>query len=198
MIIADHCQAGAYGQEKYTPECLWPEDCYVQWGGEGVVFQNGNVSSGIEILSSAIMGDDASKEKLPQVFARSYLTAFFEAFPTNPSTFIRGEGSTINEAEQKAFDCLARFLACPGHEFERGKYRNGAGICKHCGMFSTKVFEPIDHCTVCGSPSNYTSDIDNNFWCKACAESMPEELKTEMYKKAERMLEYSRSRGSKR
>lgn len=48
----------------------WPEDCFCQAGHSGVVF----TKSG------------------------HYRTAFFEAFPKNPNTFIRGEGSTIEVA----------------------------------------------------------------------------------------------------
>jgi hypothetical protein len=96
--------------------CEWPHDCFIQCGDSGVVL---------------------SKEG-------SYRTAFWEAFPRNPDTFLRGEGATIQEAEQKCFEHYQRILACPTHEFERGKYESGAGICKHCNLFLSNVFEPTE------------------------------------------------------
>lgn len=72
-------------------------------------------------------------------------TPFFEAFP--PGTFIRGEGATIAEAEQKAFAKYQRDLACnhvwgrqrPGREV----YLNGAGWCRKCGSFRGKMFKEV-------------------------------------------------------
>lgn len=85
MIIANHCKEGTARGAKHKPVCAWPENCYVQWGDSGIVFTGGKgISEDINILSS-------------------YVTAFFEAFPRDPDTFIRGEGTTIEEAERKAF-----------------------------------------------------------------------------------------------
>lgn len=72
-------------------------------------------------------------------------TPFFEAFPTG--TFIRGEGASIAEAEQQAFDRYQRDLACdhlwgrnrPGHS----AYTNGAGWCRKCGGFRGKMFREV-------------------------------------------------------
>jgi hypothetical protein len=88
----------------------------VQWGGRGLVFVED--------------GDN-------------YRTAFFEAFTKEPDTFIRGEGSSVEEAEADAFQKYERYRACENHEFERRKYRNGAGFCKHCGLFKSQCFEPL-------------------------------------------------------
>lgn len=118
MTIAPQCRPGSYNHAGHSPVCDWPEDCYVQWGGQGVVL--------------------AKKES-----GGCYYTAFFEAFPKNPKTFIRGEGATVAEAEQSAFQKFKRYLACPGHEFERRGYTNGAGFCKHCSLFKSNAFEPI-------------------------------------------------------
>lgn len=71
---------------------------------------------------------------------------FFEAFPTG--TFIRGEGETIAEAEQKAFDQYQRDIACD-HVWGRyrneraGTYTNGAAFCRKCGGFRGKMFPEI-------------------------------------------------------
>jgi hypothetical protein len=117
VIIAPHHKPGSYNYDPANePKCAWPDDCYVQWGDTGVVFRR--------------------KEH-----GGSYETAFFEAFPGD--TFIRGEGKTVAEAEAHAFAQFIRFSACSGHDFERRNYTNGAGFCKHCGMFKGKAFEPI-------------------------------------------------------
>ncbi len=129
--IAEHCAPGGWRHagDPYTPTCAWPDDCFVQWGGNGVVLS-------------------ASKG--------TYRTAFFEAFPTDPATFIRGEGATVAEAEAQAFAAFERHRACPGHEFERRGYTNGAGFCKHCGLFASKAFEPTTLCHVCQAPTNHS------------------------------------------
>lgn len=70
---------------------------------------------------------------------------FFEAFP--PGTFIRGEGETIAEAEEKAFAKYLRDLACDhvwGRQRPGGSlYTNGAGWCRKCGGFRGKMFPPL-------------------------------------------------------
>lgn len=118
MRIADHCLPGGHNCYGHNPVCSWPEDCFIQWGGQGLVFRH-------------------EKE------GGCYTTAFFEAFPNDPKTFIRGEGASIEEAEKSAFKQFEHFRACPGHEFERRNYTNGAGFCKHCGLFKSDAFEPI-------------------------------------------------------
>ena len=93
----------------------WPEDCFVQGGGAGVVFH----------------GDG------------TYRTAFVEAFPKDPPTFLRGEGPTIAEAEDACWKQFERYAACAHGEYERRNYRNGAGFCVKCGTFFSGVFEPL-------------------------------------------------------
>ena len=97
---------------------------------------------------------------------KHYRTAFFEAFPRNPNTFIRGEGKTIAEAESQAWEEYQRVAACPGHEFEARGYENGGGLCKHCGMFGSKVIAPIHPCPSCGVLNWYSKDALGRFWCK--------------------------------
>ena len=126
----------------------WPDNCGVQCGSNGIVlFKKGN-----------------------------YRTAFFEAFPKNPSTFIRGEGSTIEEAEESAWQQYERYNHCEKHEFERRGYTNGSGFCKHCGLFQSKIFKPLTTCQICGKPTNYTCDKENNFYCREHKDDIPEEL----------------------
>ena len=72
-------------------------------------------------------------------------TPFFEAFPTG--TFIRGEGSTIAEAEAKAFAKFSKEEQCD-HQWGRQRpgrdlYGNGAGWCQKCSAFRSNMFKPI-------------------------------------------------------
>lgn len=124
--------------KPYKCKQNWREDCFVQCGEEGLVLSKD--------------GD--------------YFTAFFEAFPKEPKTFIRGEGNNIEEAELNAWNQLQRFLKCKKHEFERSGYTNGSAICKHCKMFKSKVFEPTTKCTICEKPTNYISDKNDNYYCE--------------------------------
>lgn len=70
---------------------------------------------------------------------------FFEAFP--PGTFIRGDGATIAEAEQKAFAQYVSEFQCQHvwgrHHDRRGTYLNGAGWCRKCGAFRGKMFNEV-------------------------------------------------------
>jgi hypothetical protein len=74
----------------------------------------------------------------------NYTTAFFEAFPLEG--FIRGEGATLAEAEDAAWDQFGAQVVCEagtGHEFERRQYTNGAGLCKNCNAFKVGVFPEL-------------------------------------------------------
>jgi hypothetical protein len=157
MIVADHCKPGMYAnKEGWIPQQPWADDVYVQWGGKGVVF---------------------SKSK------GAYTTAFFEAFPKNHKTFIRGEGKDIAEAELDAFKQYQRHLACPNHEFEARSYTNGSGICKHCGLFMSKVFPPHLICKGCGKAIHEgITDINNDVYCRDCEDNIPEELWTKQWR----------------
>jgi hypothetical protein len=66
---------------------------------------------------------------------------FVEAFP--PGTFMRGEGSTVAEAEAKVWAKYQHMLACeaaPEHgPFEARHYTNGSGFCTTCGTWFSKV-----------------------------------------------------------
>lgn len=121
----------------------WPIGCFIQGGQHGVVFRK-----------------DGS----------SYGTAFVEVFPGG--TFIRGEGETVKEAEDSAWEQYSRIMECLGHEYEARGYRNGGGICKHCGRFQKDAFtaeELGQFCSVCGEPTMYTwvgEGDDIVFFCK--------------------------------
>ena len=119
----------------------WPQDCLVQGGGSGVVF---------------VKEDNA---------CRTYRTAFVEAFPDD--TFIRGEGPTIQEAEDACWVKYEQRMNCPGHEWEPRDYKNGAGFCIHCRTFGSKVFTPEQlglFCKTCGVPTFWSRSGDD-FFC---------------------------------
>jgi hypothetical protein len=101
--------------------------------------------------------------------------AFFEVFPSNPPTFIRGEGATVEEAEEAAWKKLVKISRCPKHEFERRGYKSGAGLCKHCNLFLSDVFEPSEKCAVCGIPAYYAVDIDGKAYCEDHIDAIPDE-----------------------
>lgn len=103
-IVAKH---HVWKDKDHTPDSGWPEDCYVQWGGAGVV-----------------LGKDP------------YRTAFFEAFPKEGG-FIRGEGETIRAAEQDALAQYHKKTSCPEHAWSRRNYLNGGAFCRRCGAFES-------------------------------------------------------------
>jgi hypothetical protein len=123
--------------EGYQCKHEWPEDCVVQAGDSGIVFTNSG----------------------------AYRTAFFEAFPINPNTFIRGEGETVEVAESDCWSKWMRISVCPEHEFERRGYHNGYGVCKRCGM-GGMVFEPDVFCCICGKPTFFTQDSRGLYYCQ--------------------------------
>lgn len=151
---------GVFTKEPlYDCKFDWPDDCKVQCGDKGIVL--------------------AKKG--------TYRTAFFEAFPRNPNTFIRGEGETIEDAERSAWEKYQRHTNCElDHEdpnnFDRRGYRNGAAFCKACGFFKSHCFEPTEKCHNCGKPTYYTDDAKRRWWCEDCAHLIPEEDLSEIQK----------------
>lgn len=110
---------------------------------------------------------------------------FFEVFPDNPSTIIHCKGKTLEEAEIKAWKLYQNYLNCPNHQFEKRDYRNGAGVCKHCNLFKSSVFEPSEICCQCGINCYFGQDNTGNWWCENCATHMPRELWPQWKKWAE-------------
>lgn len=120
----------------------WPEDMLVQGGSSGlVVVRNGE----------------------------NYYTAFVEAFP--PNSFIRGEGETVQLAEDACWEKYLAFTGCE-HDWVAGRYTNGGGICSKCKQFGSRVFTPVQlgqYCKGCGMPTYWQQDGEGNFWCEECA-----------------------------
>ena len=106
MKIASH---HAWKDSDYTPRHDWPGDTFVQWGGAGIVLGK-----------------------------NPYSTAFFEAFPDKQAStaggFIRGEGKTIDEAEDNAFAKFQKQGGC-NHLWGREHYRNSGQLCRYCRAF---------------------------------------------------------------
>lgn len=106
-----------------------------------------------------------------------YRTAFFEAFPENPGCFLRGEGKTIEEAEESCWMQYQRVAACEQHDFDRRDRRDGYGFCRKCGM-GAMFAAPLDLCTVCSSPTYFAHDADGKPYCEAHVEFCPEDKRT--------------------
>lgn len=69
------------------------------------------------------------------------------------ATFIRADAPTLADAEMKAWNRYQEIIACGTHEYEPRRYTNGAGFCKKCNAFGSKVFSGEDlkqYCVVCG------------------------------------------------
>lgn len=112
---------------RYELRRPWPVDATVNGGQRGLVLSR--------------TGND-------------YTTAFVEASIPELGTFLRGEASAIEDAEEAAWSKYSRYARNDHkHEFETRGYRNGAGFCKHCGMFKSNVFtlqEIGSVCEICG------------------------------------------------
>jgi len=177
--------------EPYGCKKDWPEDCFVQCGGRGIVLP---AKSFDKVFASdeplKVLAESASNPE-------AYTTAFFEAFPKSPNTFIRGEGKTIEEAEAQAWVKFEKVRECEEHEFETRGYTNGAGFCKHCNMFETDVFEPTEECCICSKKTYYTQDNENNWYCKDCRDKIPQENKTRIQLLTEEVKELEKQERQK-
>jgi len=99
---------------------------------------------------------------------RSGIPAFVEVsvHDGNVNTFIRRDSDdSVFAAEIAAFEAYRTYAACPGHAFERREWRNGAGVCERCKMWSPNVFEPLERCQECGAATYYSS-FEGRFWCE--------------------------------
>jgi len=147
----------------------WPEGTFLQGGHKGIVFVKG--------------------------MNESYTTTFVEVYVPNvaDSGFYRGEGATVAEAEESAWNKYQRAGNCPHHEWESRGYTNGGGFCKHCNTFGSKVIDPRDlgqFCYVCGTPTTHGQttataimtgvgihdykSVEEKVW--ACQDHYPQEL----------------------
>lgn len=162
--------------KPYDCQKPWPDDCTVQCGDSGLVL--GRSSS-----LGKVLGSDDPLEELAEAAKEddSYVTAFFEAFPKNPSCFIRGEGKTIEEAEAEAFEKWEGILNCPGHEFEARNRTDGYGYCKHCSLSKSKVLPILSKCCKCGKPTAYSTDTINNYYCQKHVRLIPKKYRYDFF-----------------
>jgi hypothetical protein len=109
---------------------------------------------------------------------------FLEGFPPEtdraPSTFMRTEARTFAEAEDAMWIRYERTLGCPSptgdHEYEARTYKNGAGFCKHCNVFGSRVFTPEEIgclCIVCGIGTFWSSIGDGPDAVMVCKAHCP-------------------------
>jgi hypothetical protein len=170
----------------------WPEDCFVQCGGNGIVLPSGTMNkafSGDKKAVAEVIVTAFAKDKKPQ---GGYRTAFFEAFPRNPDTFIRGEGKTVEEAEQSAWSQYQKIIQCKNHEFEARGYENGAGFCKHCNLFMGGVFEPTERCFFCNCLTFYHDLNNGRKCCECCSPYVPDELEAKFFLEMRRDADYEK------
>jgi len=115
---------------KYVSQKPWGRNTFVQTGDSGIV----------------LSGKD------------SYETAFFEACPKlcGDSTFLRGEGKSIPEAEARCWDKFEIIKNCEKHDFTRivsGKHvTDGYAVCTKCKLYGS-FLEPETKCVVCEKPT---------------------------------------------
>lgn len=140
---------GMFSDEKYTCQYPWPDNCAVQCGGNGIVFTGRSMDEAFDDPLTTI-GETLGVLAVPQDIG--YRTAFFEAFPRKPNTFLRGEGKTVTEAETAAWEKYQRHTACKHPAFEKKNYTNGAGFCVKCDMFSPRHYAPWEQCLHCDYP----------------------------------------------
>lgn len=139
MIKVIRKSTGLISSEPYACKKDWPEDCFCQAGSSGIVFTGHSMAEvfvdknpdALAEVAGALIGVDPPS---------SYRTAFFEAFSQEPDTFLRGEGKTVEEAEEQAWKQFERIRACAGHEMEKRGYTNGGGFCKNCDLFLGNAF----------------------------------------------------------
>lgn len=120
----------------------WPEAVFLQGGADGIV-----------------VGPSGS-----------YRTAFVEV-SADELGFVRGEGKTLEDAEDDCWAKAQRIWSCAGpagHAWEARGYSNGGGVCKHCGAFGAKAFTPEQlglFCAICSVPT-YWHEEEGKFYCQ--------------------------------
>lgn len=127
---------GIMNTSDYTCKYDWPTECFVQCGGKGIV-----------------MGNQHRK---------GYVTAFFEAFPFN--NFIRGEGETIDLAEDAAWKKYQVMANCTEHSFKKSESRQRDAVCECCELSVRDYYPPEKECSCCGK-SNVSLSIYDQYFC---------------------------------
>ena len=84
----------------------------------------------------------------------NYTTAFVEVYVDG--MFIRGEGATVEQAEESAWVKYTHFSSCEEHIYEPRGYLNGLGFCINCNRSKSQAFTPEElgaYCDICKAPS---------------------------------------------
>jgi hypothetical protein len=170
-------------EKPYVCAFEWPHNCYVQCGGSGIVLERGAPSLE-EVFCDVAKAENVIARQVPH-----RITAFFEAFPQSPGTFLRGEGTTVQEAEEKCWKRYQRILACAHHEYERRDRVDGYCFCKHCGL-SGMFLPPLHPCAGCQATQYKVWSVDKNeaTYCQNCFEKLPEEMLSDISIKLNRMV----------
>ena len=157
------------GKQK---KCIFPKECVIQMSMSGVIKAN-------QDWKNSFPEEFKEKDMLIQggeigvVFSKkgNYKTAFCEVFPSllknNEkifSSFIRGEGKNIEEAEKNAFNKLLKIKNCTNHKWNRKGRDNGHAFCDLCGVFNSDALEPETKCNICGIPTT-DNQINKVFYC---------------------------------
>lgn len=140
-----------YGREPlYALKFPWPA---------GMFAQGGTVHTRVVATAEDETDPDVDVYKGHKMVATG---RFIEMFPQSPETFIRGEGVDFDAAEQVLWTRWSQVVGCKSptgdHEYETRGYRNGAGFCKHCDLFTSGVFDLAEIgsvCVVCGTGTNW-------------------------------------------
>lgn len=120
---------------------------------------------------------------------------FFEAFPVKPvKTFIRGDGKSVREAEDSAWEQYQKIINCPHHEFKKWIDTSRIGVCIHCNYKKLRHFLPTSRCSVCEKEHvefdfgiNKDSPDKLHYFCK---EHFLEKTKSFKYELDEEMKNY--------
>lgn len=152
---------------EYDSKYEW--NCFCQGGGNGIVLPSNSFN---KVFNSDKPLEQLAEESLDD---ETYFTAFFEAFPKNPNCFLRGEGKTIEDAEENCWQKYQKILNC-NHEMERRGRTDGYAYCKYCSYSST-VFEPLTKCCKCKTPTAYAVDHRGKYYCKKHAATKPKNPK---------------------
>lgn len=100
-----------------------------------------------------------------------YIEVFTHS-PENAASFFGYEAITFEKCEDILWEKYQSYIVCE-HEFSRDTkdgthYSNGVGVCKHCGMFKSDVFEPETVCDKCGIHAESITLIDGRKVCDTC------------------------------
>lgn len=129
---------GQIRNTSYSISCAWPEGTSIQGG---------------RVLRE---GEDGLQHDL-----------HFVEVSTPPHGYFRAEAPTMAAAEQAAFARYQLSAQCPGHEWQARGYTNGAGFCRHCGVFGSNVLtgEQLgQHCHTCGVGTTYGQYSTHAYW----------------------------------